>query len=690
MNEEAKLVHSQPLVEDFDLPDIKGMKSQYERHSVLVPLPSIKSPAALAKEEEIKKRRKEKLKELKPVNRNSSTNDDNIENYQVELKKLKKQFENDNAAPPVPATRSRSTSRTKSSLKGSRNSSLEIENTKTRSTKENSTSLDIVKSSDVINDTNYEIQMSVLKSMFNKASFENSTKEQLQPKSLKSTKRRTISSTSLNSDSSFSSMNISTKDEDETFSNSSPTKAIVKSSEPLHEEMIGEESLKDRLLRYKKITNLNETDKLLPKKSLNRKRSSFSNNNQLQHLSSVESKSTDKSQSTENSEKQESNKNPEVVRSSIAGQKEQVDYQLDLKQTKALFESSFSEAFDKSHSTTRRSSIRSNSSRQRSFSSVSSRSSTKSVSSVRSRDDSEINSTLSHSTGELRVMVDTIDVIRPLPAGTKEIVEIQPSVSIKDAKSMFEKQSSGNLKNVDFSKPRRTSLKSSWINSNDSTVTKNNVVKEGSFVESNGIVRPPVAGTKEQPDYHLDKDTLKAKMAMFQKENTNEYKPRNQIKKNEPKIAAEIVNQKKEDDENKEKIITSIDQKAARSVFENPVVESTPAPKTVNDIVPASNLNAARGVFSGNEKVVESFDLHLSEKEEENPYIEEITEKVPESLEVTEVTNVQDESTILHDKNESSSDSSSEADSLEAKQGEVVQEETTEQLQAEEDIQQQI
>jgi len=459
----------------------------------------------------------------------------------------------------------------------------------------------------------------------------------------------------------------------------------------------------------------------------NRKRSSFSNNNQLQHLSSVESKSTDKSQSTENSEKQESNKNPEVVRSSIAGQKEQVDYQLDLKQTKALFESSFSEAFDKSHSTTRRSSIRSNSSRQRSFSSVSSRSSTKSVSSVRSRDDSEINSTLSHSTGELRVMVDTIDVIRPLPAGTKEIVEIQPSVSIKDAKSMFEKQSSGNLKNVDFSKPRRTSLKSSWINSNDSTVTKNNVVKEGSFVESNAltrksfsgsgsvlvienksfssgettegesdkeeenrIVRPPVAGTKEQPDYHLDKDTLKAKMAMFQKENTNEYKPRNQIKKNEPKIAAEIVNQKKEDDENKEKIITSIDQKAARSVFENPVVESTPAPKTVNDIVPASNLNAARGVFSGNEKVVESFDLHLSEKEEENPYIEEITEKVPESLEVTEVTNVQDESTILHDKNESSSDSSSEADSLEAKQGEVVQEETTEQLQAEEDIQQQI
>ena len=52
-----------------------------------------------------------------------------------------------------------------------------------------------------------------------------------------------------------------------------------------------------------------------------------------------------------------------------------------------------------------------------------------------------------------------------------------------------------------------------------------------------GVVRPPAAGTKEQPDYQLDKDALKAKMAMFQKENTNEYKPRNNIKKDEKKVA---------------------------------------------------------------------------------------------------------------------------------------------------------
>lgn len=685
MDEEASVVHSQPIVEDFDLPNIREMKSQYEKQSVSIPLPNLKSPAALAKEKEKEKRKKEKSKELVPVNSNSSSNDI-TENYQIELNKLKNQFENENTTPPMPATRSRSTSRTKSSLKGN---SSEIKNAKTTLTNENTSSPEIVKSSDVINDTDYEIEMISLKKMFNKASIESLTNKPMQNKSKKGT-RRTTSSTSFSSDTS-SSMTTSTKDENEAISNESPTKNIVKSSEPLHEEMIGEESLKDRLLRYKRLTSLNETVTSVPKKSLNRKRSSFSSSSKLSHLSPVESKTTDKKQLTESSEKQESNENPEIVRSSIAGEKEQVNYQLDLKQTKALFENLSSEAFDRSSDFTRRSSIRSSSSRQRSLSSVSSRSSTKSVYSVRSRDDSEINSSLSKSTSDLREMVDTADVVRPLPAGTKEVVEVQPSVSIKNAKSIFERGSSGNLKNVDFSRPKRTSLKSAWLSSNDSgTGTKKSVVKEGSFVESNGIVRPPAAGTKEQPDYQLDKDALKAKMAMFQKENTNEYKPRNNIKKDEKKVATEIVNQKTNDEnEEKEEFVTSIDQKAARSVFENPKEESTPAPKTVNDIVPASNLNAAKGVFSNN-KTVENFDLQLSPKEEEEEVIEDVTEKVSEQLEKTKIAEVPDEKATVQDTSSSSSDSSSEADSLEVKQEEVDQEETIEKLQTEEDSQQQL
>jgi len=208
--------------------------------------------------------------------------------------------------------------------------------------------------------------------------------------------------------------------------------------------------------------------------------------------------------------------------------------------------------------------------------------------------------------------------------------------------------------------------------------------------EETRIVRPPAAGTKEQPDYQLDKDALKAKMAMFQKENTNEYKPRNNIKKDEKKVATEIVNQKTNDEnEEKEEFVTSIDQKAARSVFENPKEESTPAPKTVNDIVPASNLNAAKGVFSNN-KTVENFDLQLSPKEEEEEVIEDVTEKVSEQLEKTKIAEVPDEKATVQDTSSSSSDSSSEADSLEVKQEEVDQEETIEKLQTEEDSQQQL
>merc|ERR1719376_1133092 len=238
-------------------------------------------------------------------------------------------------------------------------------------------------------------------------------------------------------------------------------------------------------------------------------------------------------------------------------------------------------------------------------------------------------------------MVDTADIVRPLPAGTKEVVEFQQLPL-----SLLE------------------------------------------MVDTADIVRPLPAGTKEVVEIQPSV-SIKDARSMFERESTNEYKPRNQIKKDEKKVAAEIVNKKTNDEnEEKEEFVTSIDQKAARSVFENPKKESTPAPKTVNDIVPASNLNAAKGVFSN--KTVESFDLQLSPKEEEKEVIEDVTEKVSEQLENTEVVNVPDEKAIEQDTSSSSSDSSSEADSLEAKQEEVVQEETTENLQTEEDSQQQL
>ena len=56
-------------------------------------------------------------------------------------------------------------------------------------TNENTSSPEIVKSSDVINDTDYEIEMISLKKMFNKASIESLTNKPMQNKSKKGTRR---------------------------------------------------------------------------------------------------------------------------------------------------------------------------------------------------------------------------------------------------------------------------------------------------------------------------------------------------------------------------------------------------------------------------------------------------------------------------------------------------------------------
>merc|ERR1712002_847660 len=121
------------------------------------------------------------------------------------------------------------------------------------------------------------------------------------------------------------------------------------------------------------------------------------------------------------------------------------------------------------------------------------------------------------------------------------------------------------------------------MGTNANKTDEGKVVKEGAFVENNGVVRPPSAGTKETPDYQLESNALKARAAIFQQGKGNEYKPRNTIKKEEKKIA-EIVNRKAEDenDADSDDFVPSIDQKTARSVFEN-----------------NEQSNAAKGVFSG-------------------------------------------------------------------------------------------
>uniref|UniRef100_F6Z860 Uncharacterized protein n=1 Tax=Ciona intestinalis TaxID=7719 RepID=F6Z860_CIOIN len=80
------------VVEDYELPDIKSMRSQWEvsNASQPAPSPSHKAPAAVALAREKSVKRQLLPENIVPVNREEVKE----ENYAVELNKLKAQFEN--------------------------------------------------------------------------------------------------------------------------------------------------------------------------------------------------------------------------------------------------------------------------------------------------------------------------------------------------------------------------------------------------------------------------------------------------------------------------------------------------------------------------------------------------------------------------------------------------------------------
>merc|ERR1719423_102163 len=341
--------------------------------------------------------------------------------------------------------------------------------------------------------------------------------------------------------------------------------------------MIGEKSLQDRLARYKQVANVKD------KKTSKSRHSNKYKNNFVPEKPVVILENSFTPPTTPTTS--------EVIRPPPAGAKETINYSLsiDLKETKALFESperKSRKSFRKKRST----------SSSRSLSPKSSRSSSCHSYTLKSQDDSDV------------INTEMAEIVRPPPAGTKEVVDIQPSLSISAVKSLFEKNKSGSNV-VDSEAPKRRQLRSDWA-SEDSK--KEVVVAEGSFVEDNGVVRPPTAGTKEKPNYQLESNALKSRAAIFQVGKVNEYQPRNRVQKEEKKPAAEIVN-RKDVDEQEEDFVPSIDQKTARNVFENHQ-ETSSAPRTVNDVVPAANLSAAKGVFSG--EVVAENNKKQDQKEE--------------------------------------------------------------------------
>ncbi|XP_078487176.1 uncharacterized protein LOC100176453 isoform X10 [Ciona intestinalis] len=639
------------VVEDYELPDIKSMRSQWEvsNASHPAPSPSHKAPAAVALAREKSVKRQLLPENIVPVNREEVKE----ENYAVELNKLKAQFENTSktssnakSTPTVKSPISKTaikdsvskfqdeifvqppkTSEPRVDVDGvnvdlsSIKSHFEIRkdeqavaprspdtrNTHNARTPEpiNHVTLDVIRPDDAPTDEVYEVELGELKKKFENSSV--TKPEQIKPKEA-ATKVHYEVKTSLED-----SRNIET----------------VKSSEPVYDEMIGEDSVKDRLKRYKSMTQSDVTNRPKVERRISQKKS----NKPVVtiHTESATTETTSVEVATE------------IVRSPPAGTKITPDYtpSTDLRQTKAIFETSdnkprrsrpasASSGGDSNlHSPPRIG--RSPDPQPTASARSTSRHSTASTSSVgqrsRSRSPGQRHSDRASNVSENE---DMADVVRPPPAGTKESADYVPAVKVSSMKSMFEKPSSTASSPTSSAPPPRRLKSKDWVNGNEETVSnassddgsnQRKVVAEGSYEEKEGgVVRPPTAGTKELPAYSLSQDFLKSRAAMFDSPTKTEYTPKNKIKLEKKPIVADVVNEAGKSE--MEEYVPSQSLKDAKKVFEEgasptnerPVpakrtteVVATPTGEVVRpppagtrddtDIVPAQNLRSVKDMF---------------------------------------------------------------------------------------------
>ena len=169
----------------------------------------------------------------------------------------------------------------------------------------------------------------------------------------------------------------------------------------------------------------------------------------------------------------------EVVRSPPAGTRETPDYipSVDLRHTKALFETTQPEASPRTLSSKRLSQSSSSSASTprtgRSSTSSSSResrcssrhSTTSSRSPSNKRTDSPAPSTGTSSSIPLTSEDAMTEVVKPPPAGTKETPDYVPAVKVSSMKSMFENSKAPSSPPLPVSPPRRQTSKEGWTNS---------------------------------------------------------------------------------------------------------------------------------------------------------------------------------------------------------------------------------
>jgi len=207
---------------------------------------------------------------------------------------------------------------------------------------------------------------------------------------------------------------------------------------------------------------------------------------------------------------------------------------------------------------------------------------------------------------------EDVEVIKPQPAGTPEEVKVE--IKLNSLRSMFEnpnpapqvttpkgpKRRSGGFRN-DWAtvKPKEEDEKraepdpATMNGTNDTTETEPDPTNPDT-------VRPPAAGTKEQPEYKLESNFLRSRFEMFSQK-VETYKPKNKIQSApKPKPVAEVVNRQDDDSVNDDSdIVPAANLKDTKNLFERgEAFSQTTVSRTTNDVVPASNLRSAKEVFT--------------------------------------------------------------------------------------------
>lgn len=613
------------MEDDFDLPDVKSMKSQFEKAGSV---PAPKKQSQPVKRSQSQTHDRNPSPELVPVNREP---EETKEEYEVQLGALREKFENEakaanakivfpdgprsevskaavdqrvnmgrkfgstktNKKVTITTTKARTSSTKTTTTTPNKRFEVEIEAQKHyQSTKEGLVEMPAVELSSIkkqFEQRKDEKMVVPKRSPSTKKSrqssvssdtappptdivrhddpLEDEVKIEVDTKSIRNRFEQSATQQSKPQYRSYNTLQKKTSSESNTERSRSVSDSenieIVKSSDAKFDEMIGEESVKDRLARYKAMMDERSQGQNKAAKNTYKRRSTTN--------------LVIKEKIREEDIKPVQDQEVELVRSPPAGTKEKPDYDsasIDLAQTRQLFEQRSASPSSGRSRNSRSSSSSPGRRPPRSKSTPSpvnrgSRSSSQSPSPVRDGARSSASSSsgrgspkprskkkfgdpdvvvLEHSevnyyyedgkrlssklkgpddynrSSQEEENMSSVDLVKPAPAGTKEDVDFVPSVDIHSVRDMFERPQ------VTEKRGRSPPKKTIIIEREDSRPQSQMSL---SPERNPDIVRSTTAGTREEPIYEMSVDLKSARSKFESPHRAEEYIPRNTIRQRE-------------------------------------------------------------------------------------------------------------------------------------------------------------